>query len=252
MPGSCGWRKGDAMSDNGFSLIELVVIIAILSVISGLMAPLIFTQIDASKAERTREVLERLETALLNHLRGCDLFPNDTGNDALNLRQLMVNHEGLACWAGPYIMGRFSANDYTIDAWGRALRYNVLGAISTVCNLSSPGPDGTPGTQDDITLTVDGTQILTQGRYDEAIAGIRTINTAITAFNRTAPPYLSHTWEDALDSLSISGFLPDEERYLFDPWSAMYATNPDDPVVRVYSFGADGIDDGEGGDDVSE
>jgi len=146
-------EAGGPRPAGGFTLIEVIVVIAILSILAASLAPLIAAQVDQARREATEAHLENLADALRAYQRDVNAFPPDTGDDVADLGELETDTLGLADWRGPYTAARWSAGDYADDAWGGTVDYAYTPGAATAL-LTSPGADGTPATADDIALTV--------------------------------------------------------------------------------------------------
>lgn len=77
-------------------------------------------------------------------------FAEDTGHypdKAKGLAQLLQQPQGTTNWHGPYL----DSDTIPKDPWGHDYIYEVPGRHNTNSfDLMSPGPDGRPGTKDDI------------------------------------------------------------------------------------------------------
>ena len=78
-------------------------------------------------------------------------FSTDTGRlptIAEGIDALLAAPPGLANWHGPYLVRK------PVDPWGRPYVYRILPNGET--DVRSNGPDGKPGTADDVTEVSDG------------------------------------------------------------------------------------------------
>ncbi len=83
-----------------------------------------------------------ISTALDRFEVECGRFP--TSDEGLNA--LMQQPPGLEGWGGPYLKKQ------PIDPWNNPYNYTYPGVRNPASyDLSSNGPDGRPGTDDDIT-----------------------------------------------------------------------------------------------------
>lgn len=120
-------RAGSA----GFTLVEIILVLAVMAILAGVMAPYALREIDAAKREATQLELSGIESGLLAYYRDCgDLPRTATGLDAL-----VQNIDSRAGWDGPYISGKGDLiTGVGRDAWGGDYIYvlnpNVWGATS--------------------------------------------------------------------------------------------------------------------------
>ena len=141
----------------GFTLIELVVAIALLSILAGAAAPLAVTQIRGHRIRVTQERMKQLVIGMVGDpVRGGYGYLGDMGGlpaalEDLNTRGGAPLHaldpgDGVGTgYAGPYAPQVGGAGAAFIDAWGTPFRY--LGTAQLV----SAGSDRQLGTADDLT-----------------------------------------------------------------------------------------------------
>jgi general secretion pathway protein G len=125
----------------GFTLLELLVVIVIIGMLASYVGPKYFAQIGKSEVTVAKAQLEGLSKAM-DTLR-IDLGRYPTAEEGL--RPLMVKPDNANGWNGPYLK-----KDVPLDPWGRAYVYKVGGAASADGAVSdyqiiSLGKDGQPG-----------------------------------------------------------------------------------------------------------
>ncbi len=143
----------------GFSLIEEIVVIAVISILAAMAVPYAAKLIDRSKEEATRTEMETIYNAIMGDPKiPTGGFFGDVGRLPNNLDQLYnrtapplpAPPQGPAGggtlgvkvgWYGPYVNTGFAALGYQTDAWGRNYVYNSPGNGQ----IRSYGPDGVPG-----------------------------------------------------------------------------------------------------------
>jgi general secretion pathway protein G len=109
----------------GFTLLELLVVIVIIGLLAGYVAPRYFSQVGKSEIQVARAQIESIEKAL-DHYR-------------LDNRRYPTNEEGLAA-IGPYLKKALPN-----DPWGRAYVYRVPGEKGGEFEIFSLGRDGKAG-----------------------------------------------------------------------------------------------------------
>ncbi len=123
----------------GFSLIELIVVLVILGLLAGVVGPKLWDRVAASKGKVARLQVEELGNAL-------GLFRFDVGHyptTAEGLRAL-IEDSGIQNWTGPYL----EKNRLPKDPWGRDYQYGSPGQHSDY-DLWSWGADGVEGGETD-------------------------------------------------------------------------------------------------------
>jgi general secretion pathway protein G len=116
----------------GFTLLELLVVMVIIGLLAGFVAPKLFAQIGKSEVKVARAQIESLGKAL-------DQYRIDTGrypSSAQGLAALVARPGDEARWAGPYL-----AKAVPADPWGRPYQYRSPGEHGDY-DLWSGGKDG--------------------------------------------------------------------------------------------------------------
>ncbi|MET4279388.1 MULTISPECIES: type II secretion system major pseudopilin GspG [unclassified Bradyrhizobium] len=138
-------RSGRA-GQEGFTLVEMLVVIAIIGLIMGLIGPRVLNYLSESKVKTARIQLQSFSSAL-------DLFYLDAGHfpsTAEGLAALVRRTPGVAAWNGPYLKGGNVPN----DPWNHAYLYRSPGEHGPydIVSYGSDGQEGGSGTSADISL----------------------------------------------------------------------------------------------------
>ncbi len=123
-----------------FTLIELLVVIVVISILAGLVAPLVFRNVGDAKVSAARGQLELFALALDQYRLDNDYYPSTAqGLDALRAHPAGDPEAGN--WRGPYLR-----KSVPLDPWGHAYIYVSPGAANpSSYDLVSYGRDGKPG-----------------------------------------------------------------------------------------------------------
>ncbi len=127
------------ISQRGFTLLELLVVMVIIGLLASFVAPRYFAQLGKSEVKATRAQIAALAKAL-------DVYRLDTGHypaEDVGLQALTIAPANEPKWQGPYL-------DKTVplDAWGNPYIYRIPGEQREY-DLISLGKDGKPGGTDE-------------------------------------------------------------------------------------------------------
>lgn len=128
-------KKGILRKRDGFTLIEILVVIIILGLLSALVAPKFFGKVDKAKVKTTKAQINLLGTALDDFRLDNGRYPTtDEGLDALREKP-----EELQNWDGPYL-----PKPVPSDPWDQPYQYKSPGDHGEY-DLFSYGKDGVEG-----------------------------------------------------------------------------------------------------------
>ena len=136
-------RRPTAGGQDGFTLVELLVVLAIIALIAGLAAPQVLRYLGSARSDAAQAQIRNIESAL-------ELFYID------NLRR-PTNEEGLAVltqptpelqarWNGPYLKNADSLK----DPWGNSYIYRVTDGGVEILSYGRDGKAGGTGEDRDI------------------------------------------------------------------------------------------------------
>jgi general secretion pathway protein G len=122
-------------NEKGFTLIEIIIVVIILSLIAALVGPRLFKKVEKSKQQITRTQIVMIENSV-------KMFKLDTGRYPTTeegLKILMENTGGISNWDGPYL-----EKGVPKDPWSKDYVYTYPGKNYTF-EIVSLGADGLPG-----------------------------------------------------------------------------------------------------------
>jgi general secretion pathway protein G len=110
----------------GFTLLEVIIAIAIIGIMIGAVAPVAHRQLVAAREDATRKELERLRIALVAYYEDIGAFPGE----GVGLAGL-VGVSGPAGWQGPYLESGDDdpAAAVVNDAFGEPYRYDLAPSV---------------------------------------------------------------------------------------------------------------------------
>lgn len=131
--GSSACRRSRAA---GFTLLELLVVMVIIGLLAGFVAPRYFSQVGKSQVKAAKAQVDALDKAIEQFRLDVNRLPTtEEGLAALN-----VSPPNEPNWAGPYLK-----KDVPNDPWGHPYVYLAPGTHNNDFDLMSYGKDGQPG-----------------------------------------------------------------------------------------------------------
>jgi general secretion pathway protein G len=132
--------------EEGFTLVEMLVVITIIGLIMGLIGPRVLNYLSESKVKAAKIQLQSFAGAL-------DLFYLDAGrfpSTAEGLAALVRRTPGVAAWNGPYLKG----GNVPTDPWNHAYLYRSPADRGPydIVSYGSDGQEGGSGVASDISL----------------------------------------------------------------------------------------------------
>ena len=182
--------------NRGFTLIEIVVVLAILAAMGGAITPLVVRIIDNKREKATIEALKEFKSAIIGdpkivskEIRTYFGYIGDMGSLPIQIEDLYqkgsqpsftydTTKKTGAGWNGPYIDPSLVENlaSLKLDAYGNEFTYDATEFVdSTVgvavsAKITSKGPDGVAGGDDDLS-----TYIYKTNAFSEVIGFVKDI-----------------------------------------------------------------------------
>ncbi len=253
-------RRSGKRHRAGFSLLGIMMILAVLAILAGVITPMVFRQMMEARERATTDELVLLEAGLVAFFADTGRFPTDAeGLTAL------VNDPGVTHWQGPYVSYEHEepVTQVTTDAWNLAYAYDLTpltspadaaavlvasGGRNRRLDTGSVGNTWTvDGTSDDLLGLVSADR-LNREKTTASSAEQELLGDAAQAYFRDHSAYPTSLGQLADDYLD-QGISSDA---LYDQWNRNYVLAADNaaipPTLAISSLGADGA--AGGGDDV--
>jgi general secretion pathway protein G len=133
-------------NQSGFTLLELLVVMVIIGLLAGFVAPRYFAQVGKSQVKVAKAQVDALDKALDQYRLDVGRYP--TTEEGLASLQAAPTGIDASTWSGPYLK-----KGVPNDPWGRPYLYVSPGEHGDF-DLSSLGKDGRPGgTGEDADIT---------------------------------------------------------------------------------------------------
>ncbi len=121
---------------SGFTLVELLVVLAIFTLLAGLVGPQVLKQLGGAKSRTALLQIRDLEQGLELYLLDMGHFPSTEQG----LQALVREPPGVTGWHGPYLR----SSTVPKDPWGNPYHYRHPGQHGAF-DIYSLGFDGVPG-----------------------------------------------------------------------------------------------------------
>ncbi len=133
-----GWGAGDTAA--GFTLIELIVVLIVIGLLAGLVAPQILGRVSDARITTAKAQVELLGVALENYHLDNGIYPS-TAQGLEALRTRAAGSPAPGNWRGPYIR-----KPVPVDPWGKPYIYRSPGDRDrSGFDLMTLGRDGKTG-----------------------------------------------------------------------------------------------------------
>jgi general secretion pathway protein G len=129
-------RRGGVSSDAGYTLTEMLVVIAIIALLVAALTPGVIGQLGRARAKTAQVQLETVAAAV-------ESFRSDVGRyptNAEGLNALLTQPSNADSWTGPYVKGASAIT----DPWGHPMAYQEAEDLLSFQVLSY-GADGVAG-----------------------------------------------------------------------------------------------------------
>jgi len=139
-------KREQDFGQQGFTLVEMLVVITIIGLIMGLIGPRVLNYLNESKVKAAKIQLQSFSSAL-------DLFYLDAGrfpSTSEGLAALVQRTPGVAAWNGPYLKG----GNVPSDPWSHPYVYRAPGERGPydIMSYGSDGQEGGSGLAADISI----------------------------------------------------------------------------------------------------
>lgn len=129
------------VNQRGFTLVELLVVLVVLGLLIGIVAPRAIGYLGGARADTARIQMETLAAALDLYRLDMRKYPTtETG-----LKALVTAPAGAPRWRGPYL----SKPELPLDPWDNAYVYQSPGPGGAPYRILSYGADGREGGEDE-------------------------------------------------------------------------------------------------------
>lgn len=129
-------KTNNAIKANGFTLLELLVVLAILGLLYAIVGPQVIKYLSSSKSQTAQVQVKNIDAAMKLLRLDAGRYPNN--QEGLNA--LVTQPQAMPNWRGPYLPNASALN----DPWGQPYRYGNPGKHGEI-DIYSYGSDNAEG-----------------------------------------------------------------------------------------------------------
>jgi general secretion pathway protein G len=129
-------KRAMASHEDGFTLVELLVVLGIIVMLAALVAPQVIRYLGQARTDTASAQLKNVESALELYYLDNGQYPSTEDG----LLALVTAPASAKAWRGPYLKRK----DGVTDPWGKPFTYKVPGEKGEY-DVFSLGRDGQPG-----------------------------------------------------------------------------------------------------------
>ncbi|MCH7629303.1 MAG: type II secretion system major pseudopilin GspG [Proteobacteria bacterium] len=129
-------NKNNAIKANGFTLLELLVVLAILGLLYAIVGPQVIKYLSSSKSQTAQVQVKNIDAAMKLLRLDAGRYPNNQEG----LTALVTQPQAMPNWRGPYLPNASALN----DPWGQPYRYGNPGKHGEI-DIYSYGSDNAEG-----------------------------------------------------------------------------------------------------------
>lgn len=129
-------KTNNAIKANGFTLLELLVVLAILGLLYAIVGPQVIKYLSSSKSQTAQVQVKNIDAAMKLLRLDAGRYPNNQEG----LTALVTQPQAMPNWRGPYLPNASALN----DPWGQPYRYGNPGKHGEI-DIYSYGSDNAEG-----------------------------------------------------------------------------------------------------------
>jgi prepilin-type N-terminal cleavage/methylation domain-containing protein len=231
--------------EKGFTLIEVIVVTAIMALLIGIMVPIVYRVLEAQEIEATEAKLINIKEAITGNpalmsggSRSSFGFVGDLGQLPPDL-DAIISYTNANGTFGPYINSGTDPESFKKDSWGYAINYSyALDAFSRreSAVLTSLGSDNAVGGSDtaaDIQITISPNEVLPVSSLSCNVI-VRYITPPVSTFSANLTIHIAYKNGEGVDDeqsfaspVTITGNVGNpQSNYLFGLSSALSQNLP--------------------------
>ena len=192
--------------NDGFTLLEIIVVVGIISLMVGILIPMVYKVWESQEIDTTKERMQKLKEAMVGNPAQINSGVRSNFGFVGDLGQLPPNLDALISYGayGPYLSGGIDPQSFKKDAWGSDIIYTYASdaysrrVSATLTSLGSDNAVGGTDTAADIQIAIDANEVVPASSVSCNVL-VRYVTAPTTTFNANITVHIPYKNGEGVD-----------------------------------------------------